>query len=270
MRLKELVSSLSRNGIVLPDDYICIDIETTGLSPEKDFIVQIGHCLVSQGQVVDSCDFFVDWTKSTDRTKLTTRDIDFIQQSLSRVSSLMKSRGKNWQIDWNTLCHKGDCPIEVFESYTDLFSYVQKENLPVVAHNGYKFDVPFIDKFLRRCFSNYPFVKNAAAISKTFLIDTGALIKAAQLPTTMRPGEQLNSFYKRVVNAYAPNISWSLNEFAVPYFQLDRRGCIDTFKAHTSSYDAYVCSLLLEEIKHRSNREESHELGETTSHCYRH
>ena len=43
-----------RNIIVFPDDYCVIDIETTGLSPDWDDIIEIAACKIHKGNLVST------------------------------------------------------------------------------------------------------------------------------------------------------------------------------------------------------------------------
>ena len=41
------------------NSYVCFDLETTGLSPEKDEIIEIGAVRVEEGKVIDRFSRFV-------------------------------------------------------------------------------------------------------------------------------------------------------------------------------------------------------------------
>ena len=58
---KFLIASKTDNDFLLKDaTYIVFDIETTGLSPTRDKIIEIGAIKLEQGQVIDSFHSFVD------------------------------------------------------------------------------------------------------------------------------------------------------------------------------------------------------------------
>ena len=42
------------------DTYVSIDLETTGLNPKRDRIIEIGAIRVEQGQIVEEFSTFVD------------------------------------------------------------------------------------------------------------------------------------------------------------------------------------------------------------------
>ena len=42
------------------DTYVSIDLETTGLNPKRDRIIEIGAIRVEQGQIVEEISTFVD------------------------------------------------------------------------------------------------------------------------------------------------------------------------------------------------------------------
>lgn len=49
-----------RNGERMTDSFVCIDLETTGLDPKRDRIIEIGAVKVEQGKVTGEWETFVD------------------------------------------------------------------------------------------------------------------------------------------------------------------------------------------------------------------
>ena len=50
------------------DTYVSIDLETTGLNPKRDRIIEIGAIRVEQGQIVEEFSTFVDPGRKLERT----------------------------------------------------------------------------------------------------------------------------------------------------------------------------------------------------------
>ena len=60
IKRKKKVRNFKGNSLVqFPDNYVVIDIETTGLSPQWDDIIEIAALKVSQGEIVDSYQTFL-------------------------------------------------------------------------------------------------------------------------------------------------------------------------------------------------------------------
>lgn len=49
-----------KSPLEIVESFVCIDLETTGLNPKKDKIIEIGAVKVMEGQVVDSFETFVN------------------------------------------------------------------------------------------------------------------------------------------------------------------------------------------------------------------
>ena len=88
------------------DTYVSIDLETTGLNPKRDRIIEIGAIRVEQGQIVEEFSTFVDPGRKLEEriTELTgIRDEDLADapqlDAFSRCNHV--SRKRMWYVLWS-------------------------------------------------------------------------------------------------------------------------------------------------------------------------
>lgn len=60
MQSEYIGGSVCKMEISMYDTYVSIDLETTGLNPKRDRIIEIGAIRVEQGQIVEEFSTFVD------------------------------------------------------------------------------------------------------------------------------------------------------------------------------------------------------------------
>lgn len=113
----------------LVDNYVLVDIETTGLSPQKDDIIEIGAIKVKDNEVVDTFNYLINIGRNVPShiTKLT-----------GITTSMLQSNGKE--------------ATEVLQDFVDFAG----DNI-IVGHNV-NFDINFIydkcEKYLDKHLSN--------------------------------------------------------------------------------------------------------------------
>jgi DNA polymerase III epsilon subunit-like protein len=224
----------------LPRDYCCIDVETTGLSPDNDAIVEIGHCLVRNGEPVDRLSIILDWSRYAPVSD------DWFRAKLERLEQIFAKKGKTWHLTWDVVTRDGIDPIEALQFYNNFVRKLSEQRMVFVAHNGYRFDYPMIKKNMARYIGveNFDFGPGG-------LFDTGVVEKANQMeenPTVWpKPKELLSTYFMRVGSYRVAGVPWSLDDHCVPTYQLDRKYSLDMEKAHSAEFDAYLCHLLIEE-----------------------
>ena len=268
--LKEMFAALARNHGTLPETYVCIDIETSGMNTRHDHILQIGHCLVVNRKVEDRQAIFLDWSKSMDRTEMTKDELAALESRTKETVKRIREKGKACHTDWDRLLTEGQDPYTTLRDYAKFVLELKADKAFMVMHNGYHFDC----RFLSTAFSKYagdlaPKFSLPVFIGPTgtdywamdsfwfpdnSVLDTGVLLKAAQINYVPKPNETLRSFATRVCRIPRKGVFWSLNEYAVPHFGLDKKYNLSAEKAHDAGYDSYCCHLLLEELRERANQ----------------
>ncbi len=109
------------NKPIATADYIVFDIETTGLYPEFDDLIEFGAIKFKDGQIVDRIDFFVKPTKPLTNVAINLSHItnEMVENAISQKEALLKI--KQWI-----------------------------GNDVLIAHNGIRFDLNFLNKLCER------------------------------------------------------------------------------------------------------------------------
>lgn len=102
-------------------DYVVFDIETTGLYPEYDDLIEFGAIKYKNGDIVDRIDFFVKPTKPLTNVAINMSHItnDMVENAIGQKEALLKI--KKWI-----------------------------GNDVLIAHNGIRFDLNFLNKLCER------------------------------------------------------------------------------------------------------------------------
>jgi DNA polymerase III epsilon subunit-like protein len=215
----------------LPDSYLVIDTETTGLS-RQDYILQVGWCEVRSGRVVDCRAETLNWVDygGTDRHWLASR-MDSARQSMSGQGLVYP-----WTLD--LLRDEGEEPIDTLSLLFNRLLEWDGDGLPVVGHNFVSFDARMLGEAGRR-FLGYPYRPDDRRV-----IDTAALEKACQGNLLPNPGEDHGSFFRRVLATRVPNVAYALGD-CIRRQGLDRHHSLDMSRQHCADFDCLLCAHLL-------------------------
>jgi DNA polymerase III epsilon subunit-like protein len=251
MILVPLFAEMRRVFGEIPDTYLVVDLETSGFEPERDYILQIGHCLVVDRQVVDRQAFLLDWTQVNDVRV----DTGWLESRIEETGAQIRAQGKTFHTTWERLLTEGVEARSVLADYCSWINEIRARRMFFVMHNG-AFDTAFFNHSFHRFLTPLlPGVDRCDHFTEHNVFDTGTILKAAQLPELPRAGETLRAFSRRVAGVRRKGVRWSLNEYAVPLFGLDKKYGLTAAQAHDAGYDAYVTHLLFEELRTRAERE---------------
>ena len=116
---KEILSALDLN------DFISLDIETTGLDYEREDIIEFGAVHFQEGKQVDRFNFFIKPTKA-------------IPENITRITGIT------------------DSDVNTSSSYGEVIEPIQEfiKEYPIIAHNV-KFDLPFLEYNARKFYDNF-------------------------------------------------------------------------------------------------------------------
>jgi DNA polymerase III epsilon subunit-like protein len=223
---KELISSIAQRcpGGKLPDDYLVIDIETSGFNynppagKKPDVIVQVGYAAVRNRQVVANFAHYVRRPRGTmkgEALKVTGITDDILQA-------------------------QGEQPDSLYARLIRLLRLYRSSRCMFVGHNVVSFDGPFMSREFGRMGIDFTFKPDE-------FIDTGCMFKAAQMGALIGPHEKLSDYFERVRNTRS-YVKWRL-EFAIATYEINKKHDLDLNKAHDASFDCYLTHLLLEEFR---------------------
>jgi DNA polymerase III epsilon subunit-like protein len=249
-------------GHYFPESYLCWDTEYTGGNREKDLIMEIGHCMVEDRQVVDRLNIVLDWSQHPEVPE------DWLRRRLNHQRLQM---GDRWRVTWEVMKEEGIHPVKALQFYYKLFRTWSKRQLPFVAHNGYQAD--------ERMFSGNVegFLVKRWQFGDNELIDSGAIHKASLLLDSVDPkhidlkprvlpkaGDTMRTYFKRVCHTPAKGVYWKMLD-CLQYYNLDEAHHLDLDQLHNAEYDSYCCHLLMEEYRSRVTHNNSGESGIATS-----
>jgi DNA polymerase III epsilon subunit-like protein len=217
----------------LPKNYLSFDLETSGLSHEKDFIVQIGWCEVRGGHCCDRGGIALDWTRHPDVS------LEDLAGRMADARRGIESRGGTYHWDLAALAIEGEEPLGALAGFLSRLLDAEDEGLVIVGHNASRFDSRFIEAAAGR-WLNYRYRFRDEA-----LLDSGAMEKACQLGELPRVGETFGSFSRRVINIYAAGVYWNLS-LATKKYRLEERYPTDGKEAHDATHDSLLTHFLIE------------------------
>lgn len=227
-----------RYGGEWPQNYVAIDVETTGFERAKDVITEWGHCLVQDGKVVDRLQVIFDWTNHP-----IVQD-EWIRARLNKLRQGMEMSGRISQISYSRMKEEGVRPEKALAFIADFTRELQAKKTLFVLHGGL-FDEEMLDNLLDDGFS----------FGDDGWIDTECLEKATQLPLDPRVQPQrddtLRTYFKRVKHARLKigerHLKSSLDEFCFAKYDFVNRFGIRRDELHEAYVDAYATHLIMEE-----------------------
>jgi len=225
-----------------PDNYVCLDLETSGLKPDKDLICTVGYSVVRNSKLVRTFYACLDWTRhpGVDQLQLKS-DLNAIEEVfVSRQNTAMHH-------SYAVLQKEGKDPLAVLHHCLDLVEALEKQKQMLIAHNGWFFDIAFLEHSFDRWLGvPYSFDPN-------LIYDTGICEKACQLPDHFcplpYPGESLRDFAGRMASVRAKGIAWSLSGHCEEKYGLFNKAGLSKDYAHHSLYESQLVHYLFEEHK---------------------
>lgn len=229
-------------------NYLVFDTETTSPSPREGYIWQLGL------YPVYNCEPQFPPTGKTIYLRLPDDKLRLAEYEISRRRAVRlgyPTPKANFVKD-AAYCEEeerfieevrvnGIDPQEAYEAFICVLKLYQDNGWPLAGHNVITFDIPFINKARGKFGGDFDFLKGT-------IIDTGMLVKAGLLCRRIAVTESTLSFYTRVREERASGVYWSLDNFCVPYWNLDGRYGFDVKKAHAAGFDCYMTSLVLAEL----------------------
>ena len=174
-------------GIIFPRTYLVWDLETSGLTPGIDHVLEIGIITVLDGEVIPRGNF----------EAILNHGIE-IPERITEITGLTKEK----------IEAEGKDPAFILLKVLEIF-----ESAPAfVTHNGTRFDIEFLIREMRRIIpaEMFPRIDSIRDKLLNFSVDTAALYKAKKLGEEIKEGESAFDFFDRVLEIYAPGIKYKV------------------------------------------------------------
>ena len=233
-----------------PKNYTCVDIETSGLNPTSNLICSIGHTIVRDCKPVDTSLSYLNWTSeiAIDQAQLI--------YDLNTVQRHMEAKGKAFLHSYSTLREKGRPPRIVLNEYLQLFELMEENDEIMVCHNGFAFDVPFLENTISRWVLSV--LRERFEFNPDLVYDTGIIEKASQLPLDgiINPlpsaDETMKDFAARIGKIRMAGIYWALDGYCNDKYNLMEKAGVDMSMAHAADTDSLLTHYLLEEQRRQA------------------
>ena len=235
-----------------PNDYLVIDVETTGVRFHKDgrnarhwdgdFITELGYCYVKDGVSTGHETLVLNWASVpkvnrqalNERMETTRRQMEFKDG---------KPTGRTYHMSLKRMEEEGADPIEVLQSFAEILQFARESGNFFVAHNGYHFDgTMFENHFDYWCKSDFKFGDNE-------MFDTGMVEKGSRSAMVPWLNDSVRSWSNRTYAVWLKGVHWALDRACVPRYNLAELYNLDMSQAHGAGFDCYVTHCLFEEFK---------------------
>lgn len=166
-----------------PKSYLVWDLETTGLNPETDRIVEVAYMKVENGEITKTYSAILD------------HDID-IPESASNVHGITRVKATA----------EGIYPPSAIKNLIEAI----QESEAVITHNGIRFDVPFLQCEMRRLgWCETDILWFGKRLNSKHL-DTAAMYKAKKIGADRKWHESFFDFASRVLDVKAYGVRYNV------------------------------------------------------------
>lgn len=166
-----------------PKSYLVWDLETTGLNPETDRIVEVACMKVENGEITKTYSAILN------------HDID-IPESAANVHGITREKAKAEGLD----------PTGVIAYLRDAIL----DSEAVLTHNGIRFDAPFLLSEMRRLGWGETDILWLGGRLKSRHIDTAAMFKAKKIGAERKWHESFFDFASRVLDVKAYGVRYNV------------------------------------------------------------
>lgn len=191
--------------------YLVFDFETSGLEPNSDRIIQVGLCVISEGEVSDRKGWLVNQNVRIDPRA---EEVHGITVEDTRALG-----------------------IPPRESLARLFEAIRIAPIHM-GHNIHRFDIKFMQAESRRLGLQPPVARD--------FIDTAALFKGWKLGMPKEPRESHQDYAHRVLSIRSAGLKYSV-EACMRTLGI-RAG---TAGLHSAGHDAYLTHLIFQALQAR-------------------
>lgn len=209
----------------LPEKYIALDVESSGLNREKDLALQVG-LLIVDGDRSEFSSFEIDWV-----SEQLPDFVDRLSERLDKTRTTLSEKGEKYAFTLDRLQKSGIKPLDAAIRLQD----VAQRHGPdywLVSHNGFAVDVPYTDRLsdMHRA--------RAVSFNRPY-VDTMVIERCLQLQPRVEPGETWTSLCEKHRYLGGSKIKCNLQVYCTNKYGLP-------VKSHEADRDAVKMSMLLD------------------------
>jgi DNA polymerase III epsilon subunit-like protein len=208
-------------GGKLPDSYLILDSETNGLIPREAVILQYGFGIVIHRELVDHFSIMINHG-----------NIHLPPEAVA-VNGITHER----------MAREGVDPVEGLRNVFEFLNHWKSKGMMFVGHNMSRFDAPFIE------YEEHRPSAHKMHFEENSIIDTGALVKGAQIGMRYSPTNTLRSFAYKVTETYAPGVKWALHKYCWDRYNLGERTGLDKDAEHDAGDDCMLTYHVFETLR---------------------
>lgn len=225
-------------GHELPRTYCCFDLETSGFDRKCDVILEFGHVLVVDGEIVDELSVLLDWRGHHIVSE------SWLRQRIADLRQKLSDKGVAHHLPWERLCAEGINPEKAMGFYRDFFAKLKDQGTPVVGHNVYRFDEPFLEANLVGFQMCDEFRFGDWQLWDTMSLEAATVAGPANDRAIPRPGQTLRDWMTKASYIKAET---NLTRTLVKRYNLVAKYGLNTLDSHSACYDARLCHYLMQE-----------------------
>lgn len=170
--------------MIYPNEYLVWDLETSGLDPATDKILEIGLMHIRDGQVIESRNWMLN-------------------QGITVPDQIVQITGITQEMV--------DGGVEPKVAVAELLGYLEIVRYAHLTHNGFRFDIPFL---LKAVSMHMDFTGEQWDAFKIRLyagaFDTAVIYKAKQIKMDHRYNENFAQWAKRVMEVRAFGVKYNV------------------------------------------------------------
>jgi DNA polymerase III epsilon subunit-like protein len=227
-------------GTPLPESYVAIDLETTGLSTKKDYPWELGYVLTKDRQATKRGSAVLNLFKLVDE--------HWLREKWAYTSEQMERRGIHRRNVDALLVDA--CPRATLTNYLDFLEQAVRHGYFIAGHNVLRYDLPMLRYTASRVLNRELAIPDAQVLDTLALEQANcSLGKRGVEPTS---GETFATWQLRVLSNCREKAALS-KECAERHglFRPDER-----IKSHTALYDCLLVHRLIEAYRKQADAAE--------------
>lgn len=219
----------------IPDNYVVIDVETTGFKYGEDLIWDFAALFVRSRQAAESHRVLINLDDPTIAQE------GWLDQKIANLAKVPTTKLGHVRLS-KELLQQGESMTEGMRQIGIILDQIRDEKLYVVGHNFVRFDAKRIIDQLQE------FTGKRFRFARTAVYDTAAVEKALQMNSLPTATEDPTTYFLRILNGFS-SVKYSLYEHCEAKYKLQDRCQLPENLQHTAAGDCQVVHCLLENYR---------------------